>query len=166
MRPPWLDIAESLVGIKEVPGEKSNPIIVQWARDINAPHWYHADAQPWCAVFANKVCQSARLPLSGSGFALLRARSFATWGIGLVEPSLGAVLVFTRPGGDHVGFYIGERRSDGALRVVGGNQGDAVSATWIARARLTHIRWPPGIGRPSTGPVYLDGAGALSQDEA
>lgn len=164
--PPWMEIAESLIGIREIPGERSNPLILQWVNDINAPKWYENDDQAWCALFVNKVCQASKLPLSGVGFSLLRARSFATWGIGLSTPALGAVLVFTRPGGDHVGFYLGERRADGAFRVLGGNQGNAVSATWIRQDRLTQMRWPPGIGRPSTGRVYLDASGALSHDEA
>lgn len=168
-RPPWLNVAVSMIGIREIPGRKSNPIILGWVKDLGAPRWYDDDDKAWCALFANKVCQASGLPLSGKGFALLRAASFATWGVPLLEPTLGALLVFDRKGGHHVGWYLGERRSDGALRVVGGNQGNCVREDWIDKDRLADggIRWPNGWPLPTAGRVYLaDNGGALSTDES
>jgi hypothetical protein len=77
----------------------------------------------------------------------------------------GAVLVFEREGGGHVGFYVGE---DGtSYHVIGGNQGDAVSVARIAKTRLVASRWPKGVPVIS-GPVRLsERAGVpLSRDEA
>jgi hypothetical protein len=52
------------------------------------------------------------------------------------------VLVFQRPGGGHLGFYVGE--DERAYHVLGGNQGDCVSITRIAKDRCIAIRWPSG----------------------
>ncbi len=61
-----------------------------------------------------------------------------------VSPTLGAILVFWRGKRTgwlgHVGFYTGEDTS--AYHVLGGNQGDKVSITRIAKERLLEARWP------------------------
>lgn len=164
--PIWLSVARMFLGEKEIAGASSNPVILRWAADIGSPGWFDNDDKAWCAVFVNRLMRACQLPMAGTGFELLRAKSFETWGVPLVEPSPGAVLVFARPEGAHVGLYLGERAD--AYRVLGGNQGNAVSEVWIAKARLTAIRWPAGIPMPAeTGPVMLiaDGA-AMSRNEA
>ena len=59
------------------------------------------------------------------------------------------MLVFTRPGGGHVGFYVGEDAA--AYHILGGNQGDAVTIVRIVKSRYIARRWPEGrpvIGKP------------------
>jgi uncharacterized protein (TIGR02594 family) len=166
MREPiWLSVARSFIGLKEVPGAASNPVILQWANDINAPAWYDDDSDPWCAVFVNRILLACQLPMSGRGFDLLRAKSFETWGEALPAPALGAILVFSRPEGAHVGLYLGERHD--AYRVLGGNQSNAVGETWIAKTRLTAIRWPSSVPLPVGGRIHLKADGSpLSTNEA
>lgn len=151
--PIWLSLARSFVGLREIPGPASDPLILRWVKDTGAPSWYDNDDKPWCALFLNRMLLACGLPMSGKGFELLRAKSFETWGRALVTPALGAVLVFTRDGGAHVGLYLGE--NDHAYRVLGGNQGNAVSETWIIKERLSAIRWPDGVPLPLGGPVRL-----------
>jgi len=75
----------------------------------------------------------------------------------------GAVLVFERPGGGHVGFYVGEDAT--AYHVLGGNQGDAVTIARIAKDRCIARRWP--AGRPVIGkPVQMAARKPISTDEA
>lgn len=169
MREPiWLSIARMSKGLAEIPGTMSNPVILQWARDIGAPAWYHEDSQPWCAVFANRVMLAAQIPMAlgrrGDAFDRLRALTFMEWGQVLSAPALGAVMVFARPEGAHVGFYLGEHKT--AYRIFGGNQSNQVGETWIARDRLKGIRWAPGVPIIAPGPVVLDAAGELSVNEA
>ena len=57
-----------------------------------------------------------------------------------VEPIPGAVLVFARGSGGHVGFAVGQ--DDTHFYVLGGNQSDAVTVARIARSRLLGARWP------------------------
>ena len=162
--PIWLSVARSFVGIKEIPGAASQPVILQWAKDIKAPA-YDNDDIPWCAVFLNRVLLACQLPTAGAGYDLLRAKSFMAWGQGMALPAIGAVLVFQRPDGHHVGFYAGER--DDAYCVLGGNQSNGVGYAWIAKDRLIGCRWPAAVPLPPPRPVVLaDAVGALSLNEA
>ncbi len=162
--PLWLSVARAFEGVSEVAGPGSNPVILKWARDIHAPSWYDDDDKAWCAVWMNRMCLAMQWALSGKDFELIRAKSFETWGRPLITAVLGAVLVFQREGGGHVGFYLGERPD--AYLVLGGNTSNKVSATWIAKDRLTAIRWPDDVPAFSWGPVLLTGTGALSTNEA
>jgi uncharacterized protein (TIGR02594 family) len=107
---------------------------------------------------------AVQLPAAGRGYDLLRAKSFEGWGQPLAKPALGAVMVFTRPGGAHVGLYLGERAD--AYYVLGGNTGNAVAAAWIAKTRLSAIRWPAGVPLPVSESVLLAGGGSVSENEA
>jgi uncharacterized protein (TIGR02594 family) len=162
--PLWLSVARMLIGLSEVPGAVNNPVILQWAKDIGAPGWYDNDEKPWCSVFLNRLMLACQLPMSGTGFELLRAKSFETWGQGLTVPSFGCVVTFQRPEGGHVGLYLGETAA--AYRVLGGNQGNAVSLTWITKDRLTAMRWPGAVPVTHVGHVLLDHvSGAVSTNE-
>ena len=57
-----------------------------------------------------------------------------------VQPITGAVLVFERGSGGHVGFAVGQ--DDTAFYVLGGNQSDAVTVARVAKSRLLGARWP------------------------
>lgn len=163
--PFWLSVARSHVGIHEIAGSTDAPVIMNWAKDIKAPA-FKGDSVPWCAVYANRLMLACGLPMAGKGYDLLRAKTFETWGVALKEPALGAVLVFSRPEGAHVGLYLGERAD--AYRVLGGNQSNAVTDdTWIKKERLTAIRWPDGQPLPTSGRVRLAHDGKpLSTNEA
>lgn len=162
--PLWLQVARAHVGVKEVPGPKSNPTILGWARKVGrkAGIAYTDDSIPWCGLFMAYVMQAA-------GFTppdiAVRARAWAAWGQPC-EPQLGAVLVFGRKGGGHVCWYLGENKI--AFQVLGANQNDSVNVTWIAKDRLVASRWPPGATLPAR-PVRVIGAqgpAALSTNEA
>ena len=99
---------------------------------------------------------------------LLQAVSWKNWGNAIAkdDAKLGDVLTFTRTGGGHVGLYIGEDKD--SFCVLGGNQGDAVSFTWIAKSRLHSVsRSPIKIGQPANvRKIFLKRSGALSTNEA
>lgn len=166
MREPlWLSLARMTEGISEIPGPLSNPIILRWAKEINAPAYVNDDTA-WCAVWMNRVLQAAQLPLAGIGYDLLRAMTFKTYGMSMPSAALGAIMVFMRPTGGHVGFYLGERAD--AYYVLGGNTTNSVSAAWLAKTRLVAMRWPFDVPLPaSTVPILLADNGApLSTNEA
>lgn len=163
--PLWLSVARAFVGEREIPGPVSNPVILRWAHDLGAPAWFDNDDLAWCAVFLNRILLACQLPRSGTGFELLRAKTFETWGKPCLEPMLGAVLVFSRPEGAHVALYVGQ--TPDAFRVLGGNQSNAVGYTWIEKRRLTAIRWPLAVPYAATGPILLQADGSLiSHNEA
>lgn len=140
---PWMVVAESLIGIKEVRGARHNPEILQMWRDIKRGG-IKTDEVPWCAAFVG-AC------LERSGIESTRfegARSYVSWGQRLAEPVAGCVVVFSRDGGGHVGFVVGQDKA-GNLLVLGGNQSDAVNIRAFPRSRVTAYRWPGGVDIPS-----------------
>lgn len=153
-----------LEGLAEVPGGQSNPVILQWAVDLGIADIYTNDDTAWCALAWNRVNLGMQLPLSGTRYELLRAKSAAGWGEPLTQAALGATLVFSRPEGHHVGWYIGERAD--AYRVLGGNTSNRVTSAWIAKSRLVAVRWPAGVPRPAEGSILLATGGSLSENEA
>ena len=164
--PAWLTAARAKLGTREAPGAANNPTIMGWAKRLGAKVLgmvYNADSVPWCGLFvAQCVSEAGLIPPA----IAVRAKAWASWGVPINADSLapGAVLVFERPGGGHVGFYVGERAD--AYRVLGGNQGDAVTLAWIGKDRCVALRWP--ASRPRVGGrVQLASNGEpLSRDEA
>lgn len=157
--PKWLAEARKHLGMREIPGPRHNATILGWLRKLRA--WWKDDETPWCGTFVAHCLQETGLPVIKNWF---RAKEWASYGLALrgnnVAP--GAILVFVREGGGHVGFYVGEDAS--FYFVLGGNQSNGVNIMKLAKARCIAIRWP--AGEPVVGkPVKMAG-GAVSVDEA
>jgi len=118
---------------------------------------------PWCGDFV-QTCIDLTLPDEAIPTNPYWALNWLKFGRDLKTPAPGAVLVFSRPGGGHVGFYVGERKD--AYRVLGGNTDNRVAEAWIAKARHEGTRWPKTAPLPTTGRVMLSGTGKLSTNEA
>ena len=149
--PRWLAAARAKLGTREAAGSSNSPTIIGWAKRLGTKVLgviYNADSVPWCGVFVGVCLDEAGI--ASPAFAV-RAKSWATWGVNLRAERLapGAVMVFERPGGGHVGFYVGEDAA--AYHVLGGNQGDSVTIARIEKQRCIARRWPEGqpvIGKP------------------
>lgn len=154
----WMPYARSLIGVREAPGAGNSATIMGWAKRLGAKVLgitYAADSVPWCGLFCAHVMDHAGIkppPIA------VRASEWGKWGRKLVAPRPGCILTFVREGGGHVGFYVGE--DDTHLHVLGGNQGDAVSITRIARNRLSEMRWPNEVPLPPAKVVRLRPNGA------
>lgn len=161
--PKWLRVATPLIGTKEYPGAQNNPLIMRWAKGLGRVLGitYTGDSVPWCGLFVAHCMQE-------SGFTpppiAVRASEWGKWGSKLDRGCPGAILVFTRSGGGHVGFYVSE--DSAYYHVLGGNQGDAVSVTKIAKNRCSAIRWPPGAPASKIGSVVRTFDGKVSKNEA
>lgn len=142
--PHWLDFARTLIGTREIPGQKHSPAIISWLKALKS--WVTDDETPWCGTFLAYVMLKA-----GYSYPVgyLTARKWSDYGY-YVKPGEGAILVFWRgsPTGasGHVGIYVGE--DDTHYHVLGGNQSDMVNVSRIAKSRLLTSRWP--ITPPST----------------
>lgn len=146
VNPDWLVKARSHVGLKEIPGPKHSSVITRWLRDLNA--WWSDDETPWCGTFVAACLKEVGQPIPKNWF---RAREWANYGSRLRTDRLapGAILVFAREGGGHVGFYVGE--DDTHYHVLGGNQANGVNVMRLAKVRLIASRWPadaPVVGGP------------------
>ena len=97
---------------------------------------------PWCGDFV-ETCIRMGLPgeplLGALGVNPYWARNWMLFGQE-TKPVSGAVLVFERGSGGHVGFAVGQE--DTHFFVLGGNQSDAVTVARIAKSRLLGARWP------------------------
>lgn len=138
--PTWVQIALAEHGQAEIAGAQHNPRILQYhaTTGFRAP----TDETPWCASFVGWCLEQADLRSTSSA----AANSYSTWGIPLEKPVLGAVVTFTRQGGGHVGFYMGQR--DGKWLILGGNQSNRVSIAPYDPNRMTAIRWPADAALP------------------
>lgn len=160
--PVWLAEARRWMGLREIAGAASNPKILEWGKAGAA--WYVDDDVPWCGAFVFGQFASA-LPAEALPVNPLWARGWAKFGAPLAKPSPGAVLVFERgPTAGHVGFYVGEDAS--RFRVLGGNQSNAVTETWIAKSRILAIRWPKSVSPPTAQRVHVTAGGGASTNEA
>ncbi|MDD1452673.1 TIGR02594 family protein [Sphingomonas sp. H160509] len=161
----WYEVAKSLIGTREIVGPKHSPTILGWAKRLGSRALGIAivdDETPWCGTFvAHCVAEAGLEPPK----VAVRASSWEAWGANLRADRLapGAVLVFKRPGGGHVGFYVGEDAT--AYHVLGGNQSNAVNVTRIAKDRCVARRWPTGVAVVGS-PVWIGSGGKLSTNEA
>lgn len=158
---PWLELARTFIGTREIPGAQTSGRISGWLAKLGA--WWRDDETPWCGVFVAYVLKTCGIEIPEF---YMRARAWADWGANLKRDRLspGAVLVFAREGGGHVGFYVGE--DVGAYYVLGGNQGNAVSIVRIAKTRLIASRWPRGVPVIEGPRVIGVGDDPLSENEA
>lgn len=163
LEPRWLNLARKEIGTKEFAGAPDNPAIVQyWADAGVADVAMGQDEVPWCAAFVGAMLARAHLP--GSGKA--NARSYEKWGRGLVSPCLGCVVVISRPPvawQGHVAFYLATDRAARRVRLLGGNQGDAVTIADFSLDRVVAYRWPTSeVIQPEwVGPIAATGAATL-----
>jgi uncharacterized protein (TIGR02594 family) len=120
---------------------------------------------PWCGDFV-ETCIKRALPdepFTGDlGKNPYWARNWLMFGR-VTQPTYGAVLVFGRDGGGHVGFAVGEEGS--YFHVLGGNQSNTVSIAKIAKSRLLGARWPTSFeARPISLPQMK--GGVITTNEA
>ncbi|MBO9658330.1 MAG: TIGR02594 family protein [Chitinophagaceae bacterium] len=161
------------LGLKEIPGPKSNPTIMAMADALNVRRIYTNDDISWCALFMCYLCQKVGKPMNFSSYEILRAASFQNWGwpVRKGDEKLGDIAVFTRPGGNHVGLVIAVSKDKSGkittLHILGGNQSNAVTITEIAYSRLSHCRRYYATGEPVSAMQYtVDSSGNLSKNEA
>jgi uncharacterized protein (TIGR02594 family) len=117
---------------------------------------------PWCGDFV-ATALALTIPDDPQPANPYWAQNWAKFGVSLARPALGAVLVFVRPGGGHVGFCAGADSQ--YFAVLGGNQTNAVTIARIKRARCIAIRWPATFPLP-TSYELATASGAISRNEA
>jgi len=160
---PWMIEAKRVLGRHEV---RDNGWLRAWLRSDGKTLGDPAKL-PWCGDFV-ETC--IRLGLPGEPFPRpladnpYWARNWTRLGAE-IAPTYGAVLVFERGSGGHVGFAVGH--DDSAYHVLGGNQSNAVTIARISKSRLLASRWPETFDRPiSTRLPRMGAAGELSTNEA
>lgn len=140
---PWMEYALAAYGIREIPGQRSNPRIDQFLASVGMGP---GDETAWCSGFVNWCMEQAGI--TGTGRA--NARSWLTWtggGMCLAKPTWGCVTVLWRESPTswkgHVGFAVG--KTPDKITLLGGNQGDAVSIQDYDLDRVLEYIWPRGF---------------------
>jgi uncharacterized protein (TIGR02594 family) len=144
--PPWLKVAWSHLGRREMPGKANAPwlmaLLVSMPAWVRA--WYTDDSdQPWCGLFVGSCltqagCAIPKNPLSARAYLEVGTVGLAQSPSG--EPRRGAVAILSRAGGGHVGFVVGS--APGFVDILAGNQQDAVNVMRFPVARVVGYRWP------------------------
>ncbi len=137
---PWMVIARSKLGEHEIPGPEADEFIVECLKSTTLDRAEaESDETPWCSAFANWCMEQAGYDGTGSAWA----RSWLDWGR---EPEnedewKGAVCILERgTTSGHVGFL--EDWDEDRVKLLGGNQGDAVSMAWFPMSRVLGFRVP------------------------
>lgn len=166
-----LNVFESRLGIQEVPGAGTNPIISQWCVDAGHPELTDNDA--WCSICMCSAAKEAGLPFPPTNVNPM-ARSWLTWGVKaeVADVQPGDVAVWSRgnPKGPfgHVNC-VKEVRQKGVrteVRCIGGNQsglkgGDAVTLTgWLDASKALGFRRPV----PATVPALRQAGSSTIKD--
>jgi uncharacterized protein (TIGR02594 family) len=138
---PWVETGHANMGQREIPGSRSNKIIMYWAQVIGGwvESYYKNDDIPWCGLFVAYCLQINKVPITIKN--PLSARAWLGFG-NTVQPCFGAIMVFSRKGGGHVGFYVSEDKN--YYHILGGNQSNKVSVAKVAKSRFLGARWPKG----------------------
>jgi uncharacterized protein (TIGR02594 family) len=139
-------LAQRFIGVKETPGNLSNPQVLAMLRLDNT--WPQGDDVAWCSAFTNYIAWLLRLPRSKD----LRARSWLKVGLPINLNDAKAendIVVIKRGGADqpgpdvmdapgHVGIFAGLEGS--TILLLGGNQGDEVNISGFPVERILGIR--------------------------
>lgn len=152
--PAWMQVAHYYANkkVREVRGGE-NPDIIRFFEEIKKPE-FNEDEIPWCAAFVGACLYESNYGHNGSAWAA----HYGIWdGADEVdEPKYGDIVVMTRNGGGHVGFFVRDNE-DGTIRVLGGNQGDEVNYSNFSKRVVTRYMRPNGKGTPKIRPEEPEG---------
>jgi uncharacterized protein (TIGR02594 family) len=160
---PWMIEAKRMLGRHE---GRDNGLLLKWLRSDKRTLGDPAKL-PWCGDFV-ETCLRLGLPSERFPGALGEnpywARNWLLLGES-IPATYGAVVVFARGTGGHVGFAVGQDVT--ALHVLGGNQSNAVTVARISKDRLLGARWPKAFARPvSIRLPTMTADGRISTNEA
>lgn len=156
----WFIAARKEIGTRELP-ENRGPAI----RRYIALAKHGSEGDPWCAIFANAMLESAGL--KGTRSAMARSFEHDPNFVKLDGPALGCIVTFWRgvksQGYGHVGFYVGE--TEDYIYTLGGNESDMVRVEPLRKNGnhfgLSGYYWPKSVPLPVTGklkPQIIAGA--------
>lgn len=157
--PFWLLKGLNDYGIREIVGSRHNPDVLAIWKDAKLGG-IKDDETPWCAGAVSAWLERSGIKSARTAWA----RSYLDYGYELTEPHLGAIVVFERGNGGHVGLVTGVTEDGSQIRVLGGNQSNTVNERMFDVDRVLGYRSPvedAGLVKP---PVV--DSGLASKNEA
>jgi uncharacterized protein (TIGR02594 family) len=142
---PWIVEGKKVFGLHEI---NNNAELKAWLKS-DGKTLGDPKALPWCGDYVETAIKKS-LPNETFTGELAKnpywARNWIHFGVPTV-PVYGAIAVFSRNEGGHVGFLVGEDSTD--YYVLGGNQSNSVNISRIAKNRLLATRWPTSFPNPN-----------------
>jgi len=161
--PPMLREARRHLGLREIPGSRSNQTILDWAKD-GGIGWYKNDDIAWCGLFHLHLAMTCHPdltpppnPLSARNWAgrdvpggvFKSAADEPGWGKEGPDPSKGEAVLLgstgvmwrtskTKSWHGHIGIVFAQNSTH--IGLVGGNQSNSVSEAWYPRSRFLGTR--------------------------
>lgn len=129
-------------------GVRSDPIYDRKRRSFPLLPTFDSDGRgrvtAWCAAFVNWCLTRAGVPSLGYG----TAKSWLAFGTPLAKPAYGCITIVkpssaTGSTTGHVAFFV-EQQGD-RVKLLGGNQGDAVTESRFRVATVLGYRWPTSM---------------------
>ena len=154
----WVDIArnidlclsEARQGLWKETGSNQRIIACYKAAGNNINN----DRTPWCAGFTTSILKKA------GGPARATLSSLAYRGIGTSIPvgdksrwRLNDIVIFSRAGGGHIGFFRGYNPANGSMLIAGGNQSDNLTETSFRGSGSMPVVY---VGRVASIPAEYD----------
>lgn len=136
--PPWIVEGKKVFGLHEI---NDNAKLKTWLRSDGKTLGDPA-ALPWCGDYVETVIKNSLPdePFTGAvGKNPYWARNWLKFGRP-TEPCYGAIIVFSRGKGGHVGFVVGEDDTD--YSVLGANQSNMINVALISKERFLGCTWP------------------------
>lgn len=126
-------------GLKEIAGPGSDTTILAWIKEM-FPNANDDSAVAWCSIYMNAIAKVSGYEYTNSGLA----KSWLKVGLEIPfeDRQLGDVAIFHRgsnPALGHVALYLNDY-NDSMIRVLGGNQDDAVNIRAYASNRIAGFR--------------------------
>lgn len=161
---PWIIEGTKVHGLHEV---RDNAKLSAWLKSDGKTLGNPAK-MPWCGDFVDTALARGLPKEPRPGALGVNPYWALNWGLlgAPCAPCYGAVVTFKRPGGGHVGFLVGISEDRKFYLVLGGNQSNRVSRTWIAVSRAQATRWPSTYPNPKTPLPVFKKTGAASTNEA
>lgn len=133
------EVAKQYLGVKEIPGKKHNPVILNWLRRLQVSIF--DDETPWCSTFVNFCALESGYERTGK----LNARSWLQIGekVTTQDAQEGDVVIFERGSTGwegHVAFLVSHSPKNRTMLCLGGNQRDEVNRSLYPTPKLLGIR--------------------------
>lgn len=156
IKPSWIAKAEGYKGKAETATMvKDDPFVKMLFEELGTYNeWAKKQTVKtanWCAAFVShclkKSGQSSLTYYDGG-----RAKSYLNYGKEISKPAYGAIVIFSRSGGGHVGFVVGQ--TDSHILTLGGNQGNQVCVKPYSKSKVLGYVVPSSWSVPEEN--YLD----------
>lgn len=141
---PWITEGKKVWGLHE---SRDNAELTAWLKS-DGTRLGNPSELPWCGDYTETAIKNSlpNEPFDGRlGENPYWARNWLEFGEP-TPPVYGAIIVFSRGNGGHVGFVVGEDSND--YYVLGGNQSNTVNVSRISKSRLLGTRWPSTYRNP------------------